>query len=177
MPLPLGHAAFGVAIHDIHSRGRSPVKECKVLLFVVVLANLPDIDVLIGLAVYGDGNIFHRGATHSLVFAVGMALVASNIWRFWTKIPRMSFLLSFLIIFSHILADAVFTSTPVSLWWPLEIHRAAGQSGWWDVIYDVVCGGYRDAGIVLGSGLAIGLNRLVRHKPSPVTRSHPIKGR
>ena len=171
MPLPLGHSAAGLAIHDVYEKGRSALGRWKTLAFVIILTNLPDIDVLVGLIVYGNGNFFHRGPTHSLLFALIMAFLVSNSWRCWSRIPRVSYLLCFSLILSHILADALFTSEPVSFWYPLELNSSVGNSGWREVIESVLFGAFRDLGIIVVSALVLLLNRIIRHKPMPVTSS------
>ena len=171
MPLPLGHAAAGLAIHDLYEKGRSALGLWKTLAFVIVLTNLPDLDVLVGLIVHGNGNFFHRGPTHSLLFALIMAFLVSNSWRCWSKMPRASYLLSFSLIFSHILADALLTAAPVSLWYPLELNSSVGHSGWWEVIESVLFGAFRDLGIIVVSAVVLLLNRIIRHKPMPISSS------
>ena len=86
--LAIGHTAAGLAIHDVYAKGRSALGLWKTLALVIVLTNLPDIDVLVGLIVHGNGNFFHRGPTHSLLFALIMAFLVSNSWRCWSKIPN-----------------------------------------------------------------------------------------
>ena len=177
MPLPLGHTAAGLAIHDVYAKGRSGLGLWKTLAFVIVLTNLPDIDVLVGLIVYGNGNFFHRGPTHSLLFALIMAFLVSNSWRCWSRIPKLHFLFCFLLIISHVLADAVLTAAPVSFWWPLELNLSTGYSGWREVIQSVLFGAFRDLGIIVVSGMIILINRLVRHKTIPLTRTRLVKNR
>jgi membrane-bound metal-dependent hydrolase YbcI (DUF457 family) len=177
MPLPLGHTAAGLAIHDVYAKGRAALDLWKTLAFVVVLTNLPDIDVLVGLIVHGNGNFFHRGPTHSLLFALTMALLVSNSWRCWSRIPKVNFLFCFLLIISHVVADAVLTASPVSFWWPLELHVSTGYSGWREVIQSVLFGAFRDLGIIVVSGMVILINRLVRHKSIPLTRTRLVKNR
>ena len=177
MPLPLGHTAAGLAIHDVYAKGRSPLGLWKTLAFVIVLTNLPDIDVLVGLIVHGNGNFFHRGPTHSLLFALIMAFLISNSWRCWSRIPKVNFLFCFLLILSHVVADAVLTAAPVSFWWPLELNLSTGYSGWREVIQSVLFGAFRDLGIIVVSGMIILINRLVRHKTIPLTRTRLVKNR
>lgn len=177
MPLPLGHTAAGLAIHDVYAKGRSTLSLWKTLALVIVLTNLPDIDVLVGLIVHGNGNFFHRGPTHSLLFALVIALLASNVWRRWSRIPKLNFLFCFLLLLSHVVADAVLTSSPVSFWWPLELHLSTGYSGWREVIQSVLFGAFRDLGIIVVSGMIILLNRLVRHKSIPLIRTRLVKNR
>ena len=171
MPLPLGHTAAGLAIHDIHSKGKSTASLWQTFAFIIMLTNLPDIDVLVGLIVHGNGNFFHRGPTHSLLFALVMALLASNAWRCWSRIPRVNYLLCFSLVLSHILADALLTAAPVSFWYPLELNISVGHSGWREVIESVVFGTFRDLGIIVVSAVVLLLNRIIRHKPIPITSS------
>ena len=177
MPLPLGHTAIGLAITDIYPKGSLNDNPWKTFVFIVALSNLPDIDVIMGLMLYGNGDIFHRGPTHSLLFGLIMALIASRVGNWWSKIPKVSFLWCFLVIFSHVLADAVLTTVPVSLWWPLELHFSVGYSGWVDVINFIIFGAFRDVGIIVTVATVIVLNRIIRHKPLPFAFSRLSKDR
>lgn len=177
MPLPLGHTAAGLAIHDLYSKSDANGSIWKTLTYVAVLTNLPDIDVLIGLIAHGNGNFFHRGPTHSLLFALVMALIASNGWRCWSKIPKLNFLLCFLLILSHVVADALLTTAPVSFRWPFELNLSIGHSSWGEVIRAVLFGAFRDLGTIVVSASVIFLNRLIRHRPLPVILSRLVRGR
>jgi len=177
MPLPLGHTAAGLAIHDLYAKSNNNDHLWKILTYVIVLTNLPDIDILIGLVVHGNGNFFHRGPTHSFLFALVGAFIASNAWRCWAKIPKISPLLCFLLIFSHIVADAILTTSPVSFWWPLELNLSVGHCGWREIIKSVLFGTFRDLGTIVLSAAVIFLNRLIRHKSIPVILSLLGKGR
>ena len=169
MPLPLGHTAVGLAIHDVYARGRSTLSLWKTLALVIVLTNLPDLDILVGLIFYGNGNIFHRGPTHSLLFALVMAFLIANGWRCWSRMPRVNYLLCFSLILSHVLADALLTVAPVSFWYPFELNQSIGYSGWKEIIETVLFGAFGDLGIIVVSGMAIFLNRISRDKPVPIT--------
>lgn len=177
MPLPLGHTITGLTIHDLYSRGGSSLRLWKVFVFVIVLANLPDIDVLIGLVVHGNGNVFHRGPTHSFLFALIMAVVAANSWRLWSEIPKVNFLLCFFLILSHVLTDAFLTTSPVSFRWPLELNFTVGHSGWKDVIRSVFLAAYQDLAIAVVCGTVVLLKRLIRQKLLRLSFSRPAKGR
>lgn len=177
MPLPLGHTAIGLAINDIYPKGSFTDNPWKPFVFVVALSNLPDIDVITGLMLYGNGDVFHRGPTHSLLFGLIMALIASRVGNWWSKISGVSFFWCFLVIFSHVLADAILTHVPVSLWWPLELNCSGGYSGWVDVINFVVFGAIRDVGIIVTVATVIVFNRIIRHKPLPFAFSRLLKGR
>ncbi|UCG14534.1 MAG: metal-dependent hydrolase [Deltaproteobacteria bacterium] len=171
MPSPLGHTAIGLATHALYCKNRSILGSWKLLVFVVVLANLPDLDILFGLIFSGNGNAFHRGMSHSLLFALGMGLLSTHAWRCWPTIPRLNFLWCFLLILSHVLADAVFTNAPVSLWWPLEASRIAGDWGWSEVMNSVFTGAFQDIGVVFGFGLIIMISRLFKYGATvPVIR-------
>ena len=99
MPLPLGHAAIGLTTYEL-SAGTSAFRRWKRFVFIVLLANLPDIDVLIGLVFRWDGNAFHRGPTHSLLFALFGGFMAYYAGRYWLKIPNINYRQSALLIFS-----------------------------------------------------------------------------
>lgn len=170
MPLPLGHAAIGLTTHNLYSKNDSSSALWRVALFVVVLANLPDIDIVAGLLLQGNGNAFHRGPTHSLLFALLIGFLASNAYRLWSRIPKMSLTNCFLVILSHVVADLLFTAAPVSFFWPLEFNSIAGFSGWGDVINSVFLESFQDADIIMGCGAVIVLNSLIRKY------SYDIKG-
>jgi membrane-bound metal-dependent hydrolase YbcI (DUF457 family) len=161
MPLPLGHTAVGLAVQDICFKDHSATNRWPYVLFIAILANLPDIDVLIGLLFQGNGNAYHRGPTHSLAFAFLMGFLASNAWKLWRHIPKMNFLACFMIILSHVGADFLLTSSSVSFFWPLEVHWVAGFKGWGDVISQVFLGAFRDVGIIITCGVLMILKRLI----------------
>ncbi len=149
MPLPLGHAAVGLAVNELFSSETSASERLKAAALVTVLSNLPDVDVILGLILKWNGSAFHRGPTHSLVFAVVLGILASQVWRVWTAFPKMSALASASIIFSHLVADLLFTNAPVSLIWPLEVSYTTGQTGWGEVVRTVACDGWQDTGTIL----------------------------
>ena len=161
MPLPLGHAAIGLAVQDVCFRDNSVSNRWTWVLFIAILANLPDIDVFMGLLFQGNGNAYHRGPTHGLVFTFLMGFLASNAWRLSTRIPKMNFLACAVIILSHVAADFFLTSSAVSFFWPLEVHWAAGFKGWGDVISLIFLGAFRDVGIIITCGVLMILKRLI----------------
>jgi membrane-bound metal-dependent hydrolase YbcI (DUF457 family) len=147
----------------------------KTLVYVVVLANLPDLDVLAGLIAHGNGNVFHRGPSHSFLFALSMGLLACRASRWWSAMPRVNPIWCFLVILSHVLADAIFTDTPVSLWWPLEAYQITGYCGWNDVFYSIVRGFYLDVAVVSGFGTLLLVNRLSRYRGLPFLFARAVK--
>ena len=128
---------------------------------------MPDFDVIVGLLIKWNGNAFHRGPTHSLIFALIMGFLASRAWKFSSQIPRMRFDICFLIILTHILADLFFTSSPVSFFWPLEVSWSSGYSGWNDVLTSVFFREYQDFEVIIGSAILIILIRFIRNFIKP----------
>ena len=158
MPLPIGHTAIGLATFELAS-SQSAFKRWKRFLFITVLANLPDIDVIIGLVLAWNGNAFHRGPTHSLLFALTAGFFMWQIGRNWLKISKISFQLCFLLTLSHVLADAIFTRSPISFFWPLEVNWSSGHAGWTEVLHTVLLESYQDGWILLGCAIAVVVNR------------------
>ncbi len=162
MPLPLGHTAIGLATFKTMDHTASRGSNWKLLVWLTLLANLPDIDVIPGLLLQGNGNLFHRGPTHSLLVALASGWLASWVWRFSRHIPRLAFRTCFMIVFSHVLADMLFTAAPVSLFWPLEVYWSDGSSGWGQIARALVFDSFRDFGILLGVSVYIGILALIR---------------
>ena len=148
MPLPLGHTAIGLMTFEVNEN-KSAFRRWQPFMWIVLLANLPDIDVLIGLVFHWNANAFHRGPTHSLLFAVVAGCLAHQAGRRFPWIPELRLRCCILLILSHTVADAFLTTSPVSFWWPLETNWSAGQAGWRDVLDSILFGGLQDAGIVL----------------------------
>lgn len=149
MPLPLGHAAIGFATHSLIWNEKGCLNKWKVAIFIVILSNLPDIDVLFGLILHNNGGAFHRGPTHSILFALIMGFVASKSCKLWSQIPMIRFKTGFLLIFSHVVADYFLTNSPVSFYWPFEVSWSIGNSGWSDVLNTVLFDAVEDTGILL----------------------------
>ena len=174
MPLPLGHAAIGWTTHALVSRKNPSLHDWRQVIFVTLLANLPDIDIVIGLLLYGNGSALHRGPTHSLLFALLAALLASNTWRLGHLFPRVDFGICFLPILSHVLADFFFTSSPVSFCWPFEVHWSGGYTGWADIFNSVLFDSVQDVGIVISCGVVFLLGNLMkRSRELPTIGAHP----
>ena len=148
MPLPLGHSAIGFATHSLISNDNGRFKKWQVAIFIVVLSNLPDIDILLGLILQNNASVFHRGPTHSILFALAVGFVASISAKFWSQIPVMNFKTCFLLILSHVLADYFLTDSPVSLLWPFEVSWSTGNFGWSEVLHTVFFEAVEDTGIL-----------------------------
>lgn len=161
MPLPLGHAAIGLAVYDLSRKNDIATNRLALAALIVFLANLPDIDIVIGLLFQGDGGAFHRGPTHSLLFAISMGFLVANAWRLSSQIPRIDLLTCLLLILSHVAADFFFTRSPVSFFWPLELNWVAEGTELGDVIIPVFLQNYREAAILTVCGIIILLNRMI----------------
>jgi membrane-bound metal-dependent hydrolase YbcI (DUF457 family) len=149
MPLPLGHSAIGFATHCLISKNTSSFNQWKSAIFIIILSNLPDIDVLFGLILQSNGSAFHRGPTHSILFALIMGFAASQSSKLWSHIPVVNFQTCFTLILSHVVADYFLTSSPVSFFWPLEVSWSTGNSEWSQVLHSVFFDAIEDTGILL----------------------------
>ena len=163
MSLPLGHFAVGITTHELcANKSKSSFREWKILTMIALLANLPDIDVVLGLLFQANGNAFHRGPTHSLLFALMAATLVANAARILPDFAELKFKNTFLIIFSHIMADFFLTGGPVSFFWPFEMHLSTGFRGWGDVVHTVFYEAYQDLGLIMICGALVICYRLVR---------------
>lgn len=149
MPLPLGHAAIGFATHHIISNRKPNPFNWKAALLIIILSNLPDMDVILGLLLQNDGCAFHRGPTHSILFALGggYAIYKAALW--FKKTPILPLGTGVAVIFSHLVADHFFTTAPVSFFWPFEVHWSAGNAQWQQVLHAVFFEAATDGAIVL----------------------------
>jgi membrane-bound metal-dependent hydrolase YbcI (DUF457 family) len=159
MSLPIAHSAIGFTIHSLCSADESGFSRWKSLLGILILSNLPDVDVLVGIVCEGNGNVFHRGPTHSLVFALIGGFLASRVLGLWSQFPKFSFRICFLLILSHVVADSVFTGSPISFLWPITVNWSGGYIGLRHVVDLVLFGNYQDAKIIIGCGFVILLRR------------------
>lgn len=162
MPFPLGHTAIGLTTYELTGRKTTPQNRLWGAIFIVVLSNLPDLDILAGLIFAGNGHLFHRGPTHSLLFALVMGYLAAKIAQRFAVLPPFGFKMCGAVIFSHVIADLIFTSTPVSLFWPLEVHFSVGTSSLGDVVHSIIFQSLGDVGIVMGCLILTAAVRRIR---------------
>jgi membrane-bound metal-dependent hydrolase YbcI (DUF457 family) len=162
MPMPLGHAAIGLTVYDLYSGNDTRVKQLKLILFLSILANLPDIDTLLGLVLQGDGNALHRGVTHSIFFSVFAGYCFSKIWNLRPKVTRLSFKLCTILIFSHVVSDFLFTRYPVCFFWPFESIALKEFSGWNDFLNILIFKSIDDLTVVFTCFSIILANRIIR---------------
>jgi len=149
MPLPLGHSAIGFATHSLISKEKNRLNKWQVAIVIIVLSNLPDIDVLFGLILQSNGSAFHRGPTHSILFALIMGFIASKASKLWPNMPNLGFKTCSMLIFSHVIADYFLTNSAVSFYWPFEVSWSTGTSGWSDVFHTVIYDTVNDSEILL----------------------------
>lgn len=177
MPSPIGHAAIGLVVHNAYAKDRiSTPSQWKEAVFVSLLATLPDADVLVGLIFQGDGNAFHRGYSHSLLFVLCIAFVASFAFRFWSHIPRITFGKCFAVVLSHVVADSLLTSYKVSFFWPFAgSWTPPTYIGLGDVIEDLFRQTVDDVWIVVGCGVFLaGISLLMNiFRPAAASRQRP----
>lgn len=133
MPLPIGHGIIGITTHHTLKRDNK-THHWKMYAFIFILANIPDLDFLIGLILKNNANMIHRGPTHSLVFAILVGFLASQAHKLWSFIPHLKILPASLIVLSHSIGDAIFTPSPVSLLWPFDVSLATGSNGWAEIL-------------------------------------------
>jgi membrane-bound metal-dependent hydrolase YbcI (DUF457 family) len=159
MPLPIGHAVLGFTTQHVLSAEESSYGRWKVLLGILILSNLPDLDVLLGIVFHGNGNVFHRGPTHSLIFAFIGGFLATRILRSWSRLPKFNFRICFLLILSHVVADLVLTRSPVSFFWPMTVNWSNGYIELRQVVNLIFFENYRDIEIIIGCVFVIILHR------------------
>jgi hypothetical protein len=168
---------IGFAAHEISCKNSTTCPWWKTAVFIGILANLPDVDVLVGLVFRGNGWAFHRGPTHSLVFALLMACLASRAWKIWSHAPKTSFLSCFLMILSHVIADSWIGNSAVSLFWPFEVSWATGHIGWGGVVSSVFLNSLNEADIIMVGGLGVVLIRLIKIHPTNVRSAQRLLAR
>ena len=163
MSLPLGHAALGLTAYDLTTNAgeESVFRQWKVLAVVVILSNLPDIDIFLGLLYSGNGVLFHRGPTHSLLFACFGGMLYAISARKWKILPPIGFSYSFLLISTHLFADYVFTDAPISLFWPFELTMTTGFQGWGDIVRSIIFKTSNDIIIIMLCATVVILKRIL----------------
>jgi inner membrane protein len=119
----LGHAVVGIAAARLHARERPRLRAALVL---TALATFPDLDLLSGCLGLGPQSAWaHRGALHSLLFALVAAMVGLWFLDLRHGIPR-AFGVAFAAAASHGLLDAMTRGGDgVMLLWPFSRSRFA----------------------------------------------------
>jgi membrane-bound metal-dependent hydrolase YbcI (DUF457 family) len=160
--MPLGHTAIGLVAFETARPTQRSGSRLALFAYITILANLPDLDILVGLLFTGNGAAFHRGPTHSLLFALAMGYLASRLMRRWRGGPQLNVAMCALLIFSHVAADLLLTSAPVSLLWPLELNFSMGYSDWGNVIQLAIFQSVQDFVIAALAGIYLFTLRKMR---------------
>jgi inner membrane protein len=134
MPTPIGHSLAGLAVY-IAAPSRHPENGARderrrrgwwLAAFLVVIANLPDVDFIPGYLV-GEPRAFHWGATHSLMAALVAATVAGVVAQRLGQSFRLFFALTATAYASHIAMDLLLGpgahSVGLQVLWPFSLER------------------------------------------------------
>ena len=123
MPSPIGHSLSGLFVYFLFNRKR--FSNWMVLALLLFMANLPDLDFLLGF-IKGNPNAYHHQFMHSLIFVVAVALIIA--FAFNKLLTQGRYFLSFIWLcipgFTHLFLDALSrdTSAPygMQLLWPFS---------------------------------------------------------
>ena len=119
MASPVGHSLCGISLYLLlKQRGNldSIKKDWRVILLFVILANIPDIDFLIGMIFFGHANAIHGTITHSILFALVGSVVVALIYRSKSHEAFLGILYaSMILIVSHDLID-VFSAKKIGFY-------------------------------------------------------------
>ena len=121
MPTIFSHSVVPIAT----SLGIGKLVSRRLLIFLVFCAILPDFDTIgFKLGVSYASQWGHRGFTHSIAFALMVALVAICFSRPLKSRAWVVFLLSFIAVVSHPLLDMLTSGgLGVALYWPYSNER------------------------------------------------------
>jgi membrane-bound metal-dependent hydrolase YbcI (DUF457 family) len=130
MPSPIAHLGAGYAIYRYY-KARLPRDQRRFwkfplqLVMVAGLSMLPDLDVIPAILLR-DMKAYHNNFSHSLIFAIPVALLIAGIFQ---RIYRSNFWLWFLICLIsydlHVIMDALTAERGVMMFWPLTRDRFA----------------------------------------------------
>lgn len=132
MAFPIGHIATGLGFSMLYRRTFDPFKNKALTVKIAGLSLLPDLDYLLTWPLGLSYDIYHRGFSHSLLFAVVMGFAFAVLER--RKEPKCILQCSALyigVILSHDLldlatTDARFPFIPgLMLAWPWSVTRFA----------------------------------------------------
>ena len=106
----VGAGVFIVAMPKVGTGSLFPMlwSKRREFLFFIIIANLPDFDMIMSLLLYSNGEAFHGLYSHSLFAALLLALAASLIYPMGNR--WKTFLASFILMVFHDLMD--FAASP-----------------------------------------------------------------
>jgi inner membrane protein len=120
----VGHVAVGLAAAQL-KQTPDGIRPWSWMLLLVALSLLPDVDVIaFALGIPYGAPFGHRGAFHSLAFALTMGLLLWA-WATWRKVPALAIAVAgCLVVASHGLLDTLTDGGKgIALLWPLSNHR------------------------------------------------------
>jgi|APSaa5957512535_1039671.scaffolds.fasta_scaffold228560_1 membrane-bound metal-dependent hydrolase YbcI (DUF457 family) len=118
---PVAHTLIGLSIYTTVTPKKDLFKNWKKVYFICFLTILPDFDFLIMMITHDPSD--HRTYTHSLLFSIIAGYAFFKIAAVRYPSFRITFLLSFTLIFSHVVIDGFvgdgFYPSKVALFYPL----------------------------------------------------------
>lgn len=137
MPSPIGHTAAALILLALKGRlshWREIIRQWRHAFFFILLANLPDIDLInphTGKIEIKGG--FHHQELHSIGFAMAIALLVGAV--IWIKQRRWSWqwvFWSFLAVGSHVFLDWLISNKApgMPIFFPFSSHQWSSPFGW-----------------------------------------------
>jgi membrane-bound metal-dependent hydrolase YbcI (DUF457 family) len=108
MALPTGHSFLGICLYFVFiKKDISIFKKWKEIVFFIFSANVPDIDHIPYFVFRTkESYLYHHGITHTLGFAILYgAIVAVLYKKFFREKFIKSFIVFFILVYSHVLLD------------------------------------------------------------------------
>jgi inner membrane protein len=122
----LGHIVVGMAAARVHSRDAVRTRPAlAAMLFWAALSFLPDADVIgFGLGVRYEDPWGHRGATHSLAFALALGAAIGALAPWFGHPALRTGIMATLVVASHALLDTLTDGgLGCALFWPFDPTR------------------------------------------------------
>lgn len=122
----LGHIVVGMAAARVHPRDGSAHRPAlAAMVFWAALSFLPDADVIgFGLGVRYEDPWGHRGATHSLAFALALGTVIGLLAPRFGRPALRTGVMATLVVASHALLDTLTDGgLGCALFWPFDLTR------------------------------------------------------
>jgi len=117
MPSQIGHSLAGLCGFGLVEKRLVPETRKWLLLGSILLANLADVDLLLGL-LFGDYDRFHGQATHSITAVVVVGLVIAVLAKQWNPNRLTWGIWGGGLYLSHIILDLL--GGKVQILWPLS---------------------------------------------------------
>ncbi|MDJ0728937.1 MAG: metal-dependent hydrolase [Crocosphaera sp.] len=108
MASPIGHSLAGCLGFFLvcgNSQFLKYYSSKRFIITAIIIANLPDIDFLLGYLFYQNFNAIHRQFTHSFLVGFLVGIILFSCLRFYRKIPYSFLVWLWGLYFSHILLD------------------------------------------------------------------------